>query len=113
MSRILIYFSAEILTAQNNEDLLIEQALKFNPNIVVIGDDKKYLKVKEALANTDVKVFGGEDSLTEAAAIDCYDMMIAAIVGFAGIKTYTTRPLKVAKLLVLRTRKPLLLPATS
>lgn len=79
-------FSAEVLTAQNNEDLLIEQAKKFNPNIVVIGDDKKYLKVKEALSSTDIKVFGGEESLTEAAAIDCYDMMIAAIVGFAGLK---------------------------
>ncbi|MBA4166109.1 MAG: 1-deoxy-D-xylulose-5-phosphate reductoisomerase [Chitinophagaceae bacterium] len=79
-------FSAEILTAQNNEELLIEQALIFNPNIVVIGDDKKYAKVKEALAATDIKVFGGEESLTEAAAIDCYDMMIAAIVGFAGLR---------------------------
>lgn len=79
-------FSAEVLTAQNNEDLLIEQALKFNPNIVVIGDDKKYQKVKDALAGTDVKVFGGEESLAEAAAVDCYDMMIAAIVGFAGLK---------------------------
>jgi len=79
-------FSAEILTAQNNEDLLIEQAVKFNPNIVVIGDDKKYPKVKEALAGTDIRVFGGEDALTEVAAIDCYDMMIAAIVGFAGLR---------------------------
>lgn len=79
-------FSAEILTAQNNEDLLIEQAFKFNPNIVVIGDDKKYQKVKDALITTNIKVFGGEESLAEAAAIDCYDMMIAAIVGFAGLK---------------------------
>jgi len=79
-------FSAEILTAQNNEDLLIEQALKFDPNIVVIGDDKKYQKVKEALASTNIKVFGGEESLAEAAAVDCYDMMLAAIVGFAGLK---------------------------
>ena len=79
-------FSAEVLTAQNNEDLLIEQSLRFQPNIVVIGDDKKYQKVKEALAHTDIKVFGGEESLAEAAAVDCYDMMIAAIVGFAGLK---------------------------
>ena len=79
-------FSAEVLTAQNNEDLLIEQSLRFEPNIVVIGDDKKYQKVKEALAHTDIKVFGGEESLAEAAAVDCYDMMIAAIVGFAGLK---------------------------
>ncbi len=79
-------FSAEILTAQNNEDLLIEQALKFKPGLVVIGDDKKYQKVKDALSETDVKVLGGEDALTEAAEEDTYDMMIAGIVGFAGLK---------------------------
>lgn len=79
-------FSAEVLTAQSNHELLIQQALKFNPNCVVIGDDKKYHIVKEALANTDVKVFAGEKALEEVAAMDCYDMMLAAIVGFAGLK---------------------------
>lgn len=79
-------FSAAILTAQNNEELLIEQALKFRPGIVVIGDDKKYDKVKAALASSGIEVMGGEDALTEAAASDNYDMMIAAIVGFAGLK---------------------------
>src|SRR6478672_1513577 len=76
-------FKAEILTAQNNEDLLIEQALQYKPSLVVIGDDKKYQKVKDALASAKIKVLGGEDALTEAAATDTYDMMIAAIVGFA------------------------------
>ena len=42
-------FSAEVLTAQTNDELLVQQALKFNPNVVVIGDEKKYAKVKEAL----------------------------------------------------------------
>jgi 1-deoxy-D-xylulose-5-phosphate reductoisomerase len=79
-------FSAEILTAQSNDELLVQQALKFNPNVVVIGDEKKYAKVKEALASTDVKVFTGENALVEAAAMDCYDMMLAAIVGYAGLK---------------------------
>ena len=79
-------FTAEILTAQNNEDMLIDQALKFSPGIVVIGDDKKYQKVKDALSGTHTKVLGGEDALTEAAIVDNYDMMIAAIVGFAGLK---------------------------
>lgn len=79
-------FSAEILTAQNSDDLLIQQALKFNPNVVVIGDEKKYQKVKDALAATDVKVFAGEKALEEVAAMDCYDLMLAAIVGFAGLK---------------------------
>jgi 1-deoxy-D-xylulose-5-phosphate reductoisomerase len=79
-------FTAEILTAHSNEELLIEQALKFNPNIVVIADESKYLKVKEALSSTDIKVFGGEKALEEAAAIDCYDLMLAAIVGYAGLR---------------------------
>jgi 1-deoxy-D-xylulose-5-phosphate reductoisomerase len=79
-------FSAEILTAQNSDDLLIQQALKFNPNIVVIGDEKKYEKVKDALSNTTIKVFAGEKALEEVAAMDCYDLMLAAIVGFAGLK---------------------------
>ena len=79
-------FSAEVLTAQSNHELLIQQALQFNPNCVVIGDDKKYQIVKDALASTDVKVFAGEKALEEVAAMDCYDMMLAAIVGFAGLK---------------------------
>jgi len=79
-------FSAEVLTAHNNDELLIEQALKFNPNIVVIGDDKKYAAVKDALASTDIKVFAGEKALEEVASMDCYDLMLAAIVGYAGLR---------------------------
>ncbi|HVT84333.1 MAG TPA: 1-deoxy-D-xylulose-5-phosphate reductoisomerase [Chitinophagaceae bacterium] len=79
-------FCAEILTAQHNDELLIGQALKFSPNIVVIGDEKKYLKVKEALASTNTKVFTGEKALEDVAAMDCYDLMLAAIVGYAGLK---------------------------
>ena len=79
-------FSAEVLTAQNNDELLIKQALQFKPNIVVIGDERKYQTVKAALASTDVKVFAGEQALEEVAAMDVYDMMLAAIVGFAGLR---------------------------
>ena len=79
-------FSAEILTAYHNHELLIEQSIKFNPNCVVIGDETKYLLVKEALAKTSIKVFAGEKALEEVAAMNCYDMMLAAIVGFAGLK---------------------------
>jgi 1-deoxy-D-xylulose-5-phosphate reductoisomerase len=79
-------FSAEILTAGTNHTMLIEQALKFKPNIVVIADDSKYKEVKAALANEDIKVFAGEQALEEVAAMNCYDLMLAAIVGFAGFK---------------------------
>ncbi len=79
-------FSAEVLTAQTNDELLVQQALKFNPNVVVIGDEKKYTKVKEALVSTGIKVFTGEKALEEVAAMDCYDLMLAAIVGYAGLR---------------------------
>jgi 1-deoxy-D-xylulose-5-phosphate reductoisomerase len=79
-------FSVEVLTAQSNDELLIKQALHFKPNIVVIGDEKKYGVVKEALAKQPVKVFAGEKALEEVASMDNYDMMLAAIVGFAGLR---------------------------
>src|SRR6187551_1375922 len=79
-------FSVEILTAHKNHDILVRQALEFNPNIVVIVDESKYAEVKDALASTDIKVFAGEKALEEAAAMDCYDLMLAAIVGYAGLR---------------------------
>jgi 1-deoxy-D-xylulose-5-phosphate reductoisomerase len=79
-------FETEILTAQSNAELLIKQALEFKPNAVVIGDETKYQKVKDALGQTLVKVFAGEKALEEAADFDSYDMMLAGIVGFAGLK---------------------------
>lgn len=79
-------FSAEVLTAQQNEQLLIEQARRFQPNIVVIGDEKKYAVVKKELDSLGIKVFAGEKALEEVAALDCYDQMLAAIVGYAGLR---------------------------
>ncbi|MBS1654246.1 MAG: 1-deoxy-D-xylulose-5-phosphate reductoisomerase [Bacteroidetes bacterium] len=99
-------FSAEILTAQNNDDLLIKQALQFNPNIVVIGDERKYNKVKDALSSTDVKVFSGEKALEEVAAMDCYDMMLAGIVGYAGLKP-TLKALDAGKAIALANKETL------
>jgi 1-deoxy-D-xylulose-5-phosphate reductoisomerase len=79
-------FEVEILTAHSNDELLVQQAIKYNPNAIVIVDENKYQKVKSALAATDIKVFAGEKALEEVAAFDTYDMMLAAIVGFAGLK---------------------------
>jgi 1-deoxy-D-xylulose-5-phosphate reductoisomerase len=79
-------FEVEILTAQTNDELLITQALEFRPNAVVIGDEARYQKLKEALSSTDIKVFAGEAALEEVAEFDTYDMMLAGIVGFAGLK---------------------------
>jgi 1-deoxy-D-xylulose-5-phosphate reductoisomerase len=79
-------FEVEILTAQTNDDLLIKQAFEFKPNAVVIGDESRYQKVKDALAQTLVKVFAGEKALEEVADFNSYDIMLAGIVGFAGLK---------------------------
>ena len=99
-------FSAEILTAQNNDELLVQQAIQFNPNLVVIGDEKKYQKVKDALAHTNVKVFAGEAAIEEAAGMDCYDMMLAAIVGYAGLKP-TLKAIENAKPIALANKETL------
>ncbi len=79
-------FSVEVLTGGSNEDLLIQQALRFHPNIVVISDERRYPKVKEALAQTDCKVFAGDKALEDVASMDVYDVMLAAIVGYAGLR---------------------------
>lgn len=99
-------FTAEVLTAHSNDELLIMQALQFRPNIVVIGDEKKYPKVKSALAATDIKVFAGEQALEEVAAMDCYDMMLAAIVGFAGLRP-TLNALEAGKAVALANKETL------
>lgn len=99
-------FSVEVLTGNGNDDLLIEQALKFHPNIVVVGDEQKYLKVKEALAKTDAKVFAGEKALEDVASMDVYDLMLAAIVGYAGLKP-TLNAIKAGKAVALANKETL------
>jgi 1-deoxy-D-xylulose-5-phosphate reductoisomerase len=99
-------FSVEILTAHHNDELLVKQAQLFNPNVVVIGEEQKYLKVKAALSGTDVKVFAGEDALEEVAGLDCYDMMLAAIVGFAGLKP-TMKAIESGKAIALANKETL------
>jgi len=97
---------AEILTAQSNHTLLIKQALEFLPNAVVIGDETKYSEVKDALVTTDIKVFTGEQALEEVADFDSYDVMLAAIVGFAGLKP-TLKAVKKGKLIALANKETL------
>ncbi len=80
-------FSAEVITAHNNVDLLIEQAIEFKPNIVVISNETLYSKINNALSPLGIKVYAGEKALIEVAASDVYDLMLAAIVGYAGLSS--------------------------
>lgn len=79
-------FQVEALVAGSNADLLVAQAREFNPNVVVIADKSKYSIVNEALSDTDVKVFAGESSSVDAVIMDSVDIVMAAIVGFAGLR---------------------------
>jgi 1-deoxy-D-xylulose-5-phosphate reductoisomerase len=96
----------EILTAQTNHELLIKQALEFSPNAIVIGDEQKYETVKDALAQTDIKVFAGETALEEVADFDTYDIILTAIVGFAGLKP-TLKAVKKGKVIGLANKETL------
>ena len=80
------HFHVEVLTVYKNANLLIEQAKKFKPNAVVIVDESKFKKVKEALWNDDIKVFAGCDSLSQVVEMDGIDLVLTALVGYAGLK---------------------------
>lgn len=79
------HFKVEILTAHNNADLLIEQSLRYKPNAVVITEDAHYNKVKDALTSHHIKVFSGVSALKEVVQWDTVDVVLGAIVGFAGL----------------------------
>ena len=79
-------FSVEVLTAGSQVDLLIQQALEFKPNTVVIRDKEYYEEVKNALLPHYIKVFAGEESLSQIVQMDSIDVVLLALVGFLGLK---------------------------
>ena len=82
-------FEVEVITANNNIDLLIQQAKKYQPNVVVIANETKYQAVADALKNEPIKVFAGNDALNQVVQMDTVDLVITAMVGYSGlIPTY-------------------------
>lgn len=79
-------FQVEVLVAGSNADLLLKQAQEFEPNVVVIADKSKYGILSDALADTEIKVFAGESSAADAVTMESVDIVMAAIVGFAGLR---------------------------
>jgi 1-deoxy-D-xylulose-5-phosphate reductoisomerase len=79
-------FDLQVITAGNNADLLIEQARKFHPNMVVIVDETQYPKVKEALWNDDIHVYCGKESLCQVVQSTEVDVVLTALVGYAGLQ---------------------------
>ncbi len=84
------YFDLQVITANNNADLLIEQAIEHKPNMVVIGDESQYKKVSDALWNHDVKVFAGADALAQVCETQEVDIVLTALVGYAGLRPTLT-----------------------
>lgn len=79
-------FNVEVLTANFNADLLIEQALKFRPNAVVICHLEKYKTVKDILFDEGIKVYAGEEALEQVVEMEEIDVVLTALVGYAGLK---------------------------
>jgi len=79
------HFKVEVLVANSNADLLIKQALEFDPNAVVIADESKYQHVKDVLAPHDIKVFAGAKAIEQIVEMETIDLVLAAIVGYAGL----------------------------
>lgn len=93
-------YEAYVLTANNKVDALIAQARQFKPEAVVVANDSKYLALKEALADLPIKVYAGEEALCQIVAEAPVDMVLTAIVGYAGLKPTMS---------AIRARKPIAL----
>jgi 1-deoxy-D-xylulose-5-phosphate reductoisomerase len=78
-------FKVEVLTAMNQADLLISQAIKYKPSHVVIGDESKYEFVRNALSGLNIVVHAGAKSLEEVVTLDSVDVVLTALVGYAGL----------------------------
>jgi 1-deoxy-D-xylulose-5-phosphate reductoisomerase len=101
-----LLFKASVLTAQSNVELLVQQALAFKPDVVVIGNDAKYQELKEALKSTNIQVKAGMEALCEVVTHPKLDIVLTALVGFAGLKP-TISAIKAGKDIALANKETL------
>ena len=99
-------FDLQVLSANSNADKLIGQAKKYQPNCVVICDESKYSIVKEALADEDIKVFAGESSLVQVVENSEIDIVLTALVGYAGLAP-TLAAIRAGKIIALANKETL------
>ncbi len=96
----------EVLSAHNNADLLVKQALEFKPNVVVIGNEDKWTQVNDALFDLGIKVYSGAKALEQVVETDGIDMVLTAMVGAAGLKP-TMRAIQAGKHIALANKETL------
>jgi 1-deoxy-D-xylulose-5-phosphate reductoisomerase len=99
-------FAVEVLTGNGNADLLIKQAIEFQPNTVVIADESKYQAVKDALHKHDIKVYAGDRAIEQVVQMENIDIVLAAIVGYAGLAS-TLSAIKAKKNIALANKETL------
>ena len=100
------YVDLQVITAGKNAELLITQALKHQPNSVVITDESQYLYVKEALKDHDIHVYAGADALCQVVESSEVDIVLTALVGYAGLKP-TLRAIEAKKTIALANKETL------
>lgn len=100
------YFDLQVITAGRNADLLIEQAMKYKPNTVVITDEQQYQRVKDALWNEDIHVYCGQEALCQVVESNEVHTVLTALVGYAGLKP-TIRAIEAKKTIALANKETL------
>ena len=100
------HFAVEVLVGNSNADLLIQQALEFNPNSVVVADESKYKIVKDALFDKGIKVFAGPKAVEQIVESENIDIVLASIVGYAGLAS-TINAIKHKKTIALANKETL------
>ena len=99
-------FEVYALTANNQVDLLINQARKYMPEVVVIANEQKYPELKEALEDLSIKVWAGSDAIAQVVQSEPIDMVLTAMVGYAGLKP-TIAAIKAGKAIALANKETL------
>lgn len=99
-------FEAYLLTANNQVDSLIEQARKYQPEVVVIANEAHYVRLRDALADIPVKVYAGADAIADAVTLPDIDMVVTAMVGYAGLLP-TMQAIKAHKTIALANKETL------
>jgi len=99
-------FEVEVLTAQNNVELLIEQSIRHKPNVAVIGNESLYERIRSALEAYPVKVFCGPEAIAQVTAFESVDLVLTAMVGFSGLKP-TIEAIRAGKRIALANKETL------
>ena len=99
-------FEVYMITANSSIELLIEQARKYQPEVVIIADESRYATLREALADVPIKVYAGAEAIADAVTLPDIDIVVTAMVGYAGLLP-TIRAIEAKKTIALANKETL------